>query len=314
MRQKQDSGKYILENNLRTWSELKRERLAAAAATAKDKTSPAPLTIPTASSEKEREKEKKIASSLVDAAQTIPGSPIPVRKKWGGCPNGCDHGKHHYHKKTENSMHAMGTSNGKAASPITQHLESLPMRRPPSRRWQSSSEEDEDDPRGRVGPPAPVDVKSSLDAIVTSSAVIPSTLPVDDRIRPRATIPLKNDLLLVKSAGRDFGGSASGNTSQAGSDPEFSPAEEKIKKNRPSRKKGVASFSGTAASRLKGGREESGMGRGAMADALGDQSDVDSGRGSEAELDVDSIEVAEVDVDIMDEREKEERSVRGQVY
>jgi hypothetical protein len=32
MRKKEDSGKYILENNLRTWSELKRERLAAAAA------------------------------------------------------------------------------------------------------------------------------------------------------------------------------------------------------------------------------------------------------------------------------------------
>jgi hypothetical protein len=27
MRKKEDSGKYILENNLRTWSELKRERL-----------------------------------------------------------------------------------------------------------------------------------------------------------------------------------------------------------------------------------------------------------------------------------------------
>ncbi len=54
------SGKYSLQNQLRTWSALKRERAAA-----QDK-----------------------AQSLVQ-----PESPIPVRKRWGGCPNGCEHGK-----------------------------------------------------------------------------------------------------------------------------------------------------------------------------------------------------------------------------
>lgn len=54
------SGKYSLQNQLRTWSALKRERAAAQ-----------------------------------DKAQLLvrPESPIPVRKRWGGCPNGCEHGK-----------------------------------------------------------------------------------------------------------------------------------------------------------------------------------------------------------------------------
>lgn len=37
MRKSQDSGKYILENKLRTWSELKKERAAAQAIKDKDK-------------------------------------------------------------------------------------------------------------------------------------------------------------------------------------------------------------------------------------------------------------------------------------
>lgn len=84
MRQKEDSGKYILENNLRTWSELKRERLAAAAAKTGTLLAPATLITSTSSSslsEKDVEKEAKngIATRVVGAA-----SPIPFRKKWGG--------------------------------------------------------------------------------------------------------------------------------------------------------------------------------------------------------------------------------------
>jgi hypothetical protein len=297
MRQKEDSGKYILENNLRTWSELKRERLAAAAT--KEKSTPSSPVVPSNISEKDKEKEKKLVGGG-EVSQATAGIPIPVRKKWGGCPNGCDHGKHHYHKKGDNSMHAMALNNGKAPSPTTQHLESLPFRRPAARRWQSSSEEDEDDPRGRVGPPA-VDIQRSLDEIVSSPDGTPSFISLEDRLRSRMKSP-RNDLLLVKTAGRDFGGSASGNTSQAGSDTEFSPAEETLKKIRGSKKKLVGGNS-VGLSRPKGAREESGMGRGTMADALGDQSDIDSG-GSEAEL----------DVEVLDEKEKEERSVRGSVY
>src|SRR5947208_6543727 len=60
MRQKEDSGKYILGNQLRTWSDLKREREA-----------------------ERRGKEKNISLEKVpESASTL----VPKRRKWGGCP------------------------------------------------------------------------------------------------------------------------------------------------------------------------------------------------------------------------------------
>ena len=56
MKKNLDSGKYILENQLRTWSELKRQR--------------------------------DLLSSKAREEQHV-----PVRKKWGGCPDGCNHGR-----------------------------------------------------------------------------------------------------------------------------------------------------------------------------------------------------------------------------
>ncbi|KAG2412349.1 hypothetical protein HFD88_009906 [Aspergillus terreus] len=62
-----DNGKYVLQNQLRTWSELRREK---ALETQRDRTakglSPLPLT----------------------PSDTTP----PIRRKWGGCPDGCNHG------------------------------------------------------------------------------------------------------------------------------------------------------------------------------------------------------------------------------
>ena len=56
---------------------------------------------------------------------------------------------------------------------------------------------------------------------------------------------------------------------------------------------------------VKKQREVSGMGRGAMADALGDQSDVGSDAGSEAEPELMS--------DLI-EQEKEDKGIKGSVY
>ncbi|EHL01315.1 putative phosphoglycerate mutase DET1 [Glarea lozoyensis 74030] len=295
MRKKEDSGKYILENNLRTWSELKRERIAAAATKEKSGSS-------THLSEKDKEKEKK----LLDAAAGT-SSPIPVRKKWGGCPNGCDHGKHYY--KKENSMHAMQL-NGKplnhsspGTSPIAGPGESLASRRPAARRWQSSSEE-EDDPRGRLGPPA-VDVQRSLDEVISSPDGTPSFITVDGRLRNHIhSPPLNKDTLLVRG-GRDFGGSASGNTSQAGSDTEFS-AEEDARKR-------LANGRGFAHLKSEK-REQSGMRKSAMADALGDQIDVGSDAGSEAEPENEASAELEESLVKLEKEEKRDKSLRGSVY
>jgi hypothetical protein len=310
MRKKEDSGKYILENNLRTWSELKRERLAAAKEKEKGN--------PSKSSElsgKDKEKEKKLASISTggDTVASGTSSPVPVRKKWGGCPNGCDHGKNSF--KKENSMHAMQL-NGKpvssppTTSPVAGPGENLVMRRPGPRRWQSSSEEDEEDSRGRLSPSFTVDVKKGLDE---ASSRTPGFISIESSRKSPTGDGNGNGLahlsLPLKAAGRDFGGSASGNTSQAGSDAESS-AEEEAKKRLAKGKKSVGIESlmrrgglghGNVGANGKG-REESGMGRGAMADALGDQSDVGSDGGSEAELE--DLRAAE----------REDKSIRGSVY
>ncbi|CCD46621.1 hypothetical protein ACHAPC_004275 [Botrytis cinerea] len=297
MRKSNDSGKYILENQLRTWSQLKQERLAIAAAT---KTlSSTPENGQTSGKDKEKE------SRLLGAGRSPAGSssPIPTHKRWGGCPNGCDHGKHYY--KKENSMHAMQL-NGRPialASASSTHIETIAARRPAARRWQSSSDEDEDDPRGKSGPPE-LDVQKSLEETVSSPDGTPSFISIEDRLGSRIRSP--NDLLGIRHAGRDGGGSASG----ANSDAEFS-AEEDVRKRLA---KGRNRNNGLGISVLsqKLTREESdGMGKGVKADALGDQSDDgdDDAGGQSDEGGEPSPKLLEIQqAEILD------KSIRGSVY
>ncbi|KAF3386784.1 Broad-range acid phosphatase DET1 [Penicillium rolfsii] len=57
-----DNGKYILQNKLRTWSDLRKER------------------------EREREANGQPPTPPTSSVH------IPIRRKWGGCPDGCTHG------------------------------------------------------------------------------------------------------------------------------------------------------------------------------------------------------------------------------
>lgn len=284
MRKSIDSGKYILENKLRTWSELKRERALALKEKEREKsTTPSQITTSNPVSDKDKEKEKRLESAQISPA-------IPTRKRWGGCPNGCDHGQHSFRK--ENSMHAMQL-NGKPAahSTLTPSPLAAPTAEPTPRRsprWQSSSEEDSDDPRGRIAPPGALDVHKAREATISSPNGTPSFISVEDRIRHR--VRHSGDGFLL-SVGRDFGGSASGHTSVAGSE-----TEEEDSSGRAAAVK-VRSLKRVLGS---GKREESGMGRGALADALGDQSDVGSDAGSE--------------FDDLESAEKEDKGLRGSVY
>ncbi|PGH01242.1 hypothetical protein AJ79_07974 [Helicocarpus griseus UAMH5409] len=69
MRQREDNGKYLLQNKLRTWSELKQDR------------------------EREKARERASVSDAGALAAVTPGVDelIPIRRQWGGCPNGCNH-------------------------------------------------------------------------------------------------------------------------------------------------------------------------------------------------------------------------------
>ncbi|KAJ5167862.1 uncharacterized protein N7482_003456 [Penicillium canariense] len=61
-----DNGKYTLQNKLRTWSELTKER--------------------------ELERERERATSDHGVTSIVPSDHTPIRRKWGGCPDGCTHG------------------------------------------------------------------------------------------------------------------------------------------------------------------------------------------------------------------------------
>ncbi|PWY87869.1 phosphoglycerate mutase-like protein [Aspergillus sclerotioniger CBS 115572] len=62
-----DNGKYVLQNQLRTWSDLRKEK------------------------EQERQQERAV-KGLGPAHPAPPETSVPIRRKWGGCPDGCDHG------------------------------------------------------------------------------------------------------------------------------------------------------------------------------------------------------------------------------
>ncbi|KAL1901457.1 hypothetical protein Sste5346_001862 [Sporothrix stenoceras] len=95
MRKQGDSGKYKLESKLRTWSELRRERAALLKQkeeleAAKDKT--------TDKTDKTLEKGDKDSAKLEKAASGLSSSSpssstLVPQRRWGGCPNGCNHDK-----------------------------------------------------------------------------------------------------------------------------------------------------------------------------------------------------------------------------
>ncbi|KAJ5239837.1 Histidine phosphatase superfamily clade-1 [Penicillium chermesinum] len=62
-----DNGKYTLQNKLRTWSDLRKER----------------------DLERNIEKESKELSPVSSTPAT---EHVPIRRRWGGCPDGCNHG------------------------------------------------------------------------------------------------------------------------------------------------------------------------------------------------------------------------------
>ncbi|KAF4339560.1 hypothetical protein FBEOM_6510 [Fusarium beomiforme] len=80
---KQENNKYLLENKLRTWSDLRRER--------KDK----------------EDKDKDKDNSKLTRTKTF-----VVTRRWGGCPNGCDHSRHYAKREDLEMMRKRDHENG----------------------------------------------------------------------------------------------------------------------------------------------------------------------------------------------------------
>ncbi|CAK3733903.1 Hypothetical predicted protein [Lecanosticta acicola] len=75
MTKNEETGKYRLENNLRTWSELKRQR-------------------------QEKAKDLQRRNTLSSFLKKSDDSPTLPPRKWGGCTDGCSHGNDRYPRRT----------------------------------------------------------------------------------------------------------------------------------------------------------------------------------------------------------------------
>ena len=322
MRKQPDNGKYILENKLRTWSELRRER---AALLAKE--------------EKENGGKSKDASKL-ERQNSIPVAP----RKWGGCPEGCNHGKgfkirrdllelrqhdeqhanHHFKHPTANGhSHLHGHGHGHGHSTIASRRAAGKQLMP------NTSDEESDDPRGRVLEVPPIDVvKARDDGTISSPDGTPYLINIADRLRGAPKTPLPKSTYL--HVGRDGGGTYSGHASEE----EISDmSEDDARRRLASRAERVKTGERHASSPLTNGsgssssgssiKDSAGNGNGntnggggkhpsiriAQANRLGDASPNEDGSedgGDEA----DPVPKRED----LDKAEAEDRSVRGSVY
>ena len=210
-----DNQKYVLQNQLRTWSELKRERANSKAAE--------------------------------------PQSPIPVRKRWGGCQDG-DRGDDFARRQRARRQNTaeLFEDDEFSAKKIEEAIKKSSVR-------PSAAQGEGEYPRGREDAPKTQEGDRSKTDAANVRTVPPGA-------RKRIMSPNRLEIL---RGGRDGGGSRSGATSPSRSGSEDSDAEAKQRmRSLPIRT--------SMAMALK--REFDGNGsvkERARADALGDQSDVE---------------------------------------
>ncbi|KAJ5648294.1 hypothetical protein N7490_004666 [Penicillium lividum] len=223
MTHNENNGKYILQNKLRTWSDLRKERDA----------------------EKKRERE------ALGLSPTIPAltEHVPIRRKWGGCPDGCTHGLSADIKKSVDTMRHESSSNRgnaepKSATSASSKDTDQAYKFPKGESIQDASDPDYDNANESSGSdhaqsnPRPEaeaeeakryrtgDSNADARANTTSRLVSPvlqgGYRDTNDHLHPPAvsssTACLKMALLHLK--GRDGGGSMSGANSLAPSDDE----------------------------------------------------------------------------------------------
>lgn len=250
MRKNEDTGKYLLENKLRTWSELRQGR-----------------------KELGEENGNGTSATRLSRSKTF----ISLRR-WGGCPNGCNHRREYKRREDLEMLRLRDEANGDA--PLT-----LVTRR-----------------KQRTEAVVPhIDVaRTDVDDALSSPDGTPSFISAEDRLRS-----LRSPFMHI---GRDGGGTYSGHASLTGSDDESSDesrkGEERIEAVLPGEEPGGA---------RKGAKYigESGMGRGAKAHRLGDCSFDNSDEGSREGSPRGS---PKAEIARLRRVEEEEKSVRGSVY
>ncbi|KAK8086924.1 Bcd.t1.c1 [Apiospora phragmitis] len=293
MKKQKDSGKYILENKLRTWSELRRER---AALKAKED----------AERESVREDGPMSAKDVIKAAEVQASSPA-VQRRWGGCPEGCSHGQHFKIRRdlaelrlVDEKSAAQTSATPASSNGINGLRSTIASRRTNSIRRPNNSDDDSDDPRGLIAPS--IDVTRAREDIVSSPDGTPSFITVEDRLRYALKSPtnktISNKPINLLHLGRDFGGTHSG----ANSDAEMSEddARKRLADRAARVKEGKETLNGTNGISKA---EKTSNGTGRHANRLGDAPTpaTSSDHGSE-----DGGDEREKDDDAADQREKDE--------
>ncbi|KAK2589613.1 hypothetical protein QQS21_012707 [Conoideocrella luteorostrata] len=191
---KQETEKFVLETKLRTWSELRRERALAN----KDKDVP----------EKDESKIERNRAFV-------------VTRRWGGCPNGCNHTNHY---KKRHDLEALRQKDNERSGYDSNGITTIASRRHRHKSMASVGDGDDEheldgDHRQRQQQAVVPAIQESkldhkLDEVLSSPDSTPSFITAEDRVRS-----VKSPHLHV---GRDFGGTYSGHTSAAGSDSDAS--------------------------------------------------------------------------------------------
>lgn len=294
MRQ-QENGKYLLQNKLRTWSDLRREKAL------KDK-----------DREKEKDKDKNKEFKL-DRTKTF----ISTRR-WGGCPNGCNHKSHYKRRDDLEFLRQKDLANGTTmVTTTTTTTKTVPRAKRPPR---NSSDEDELDGED-------ADSEGTFDIGHASPGAQVVRRTVEETVHRRNSSGGSGPVILMPAhlhVGRDFGGTYSGHASTAGSDTEASEDDANRhvhghgKRQSGSSLVNAAMVNGALAEMQKmqldgsgGGGGEATGGAATCLNRLGDAPlCAKKGPGAADE----KGEGGEEEEEDLDKAEKEDRSIRGSVY
>lgn len=258
---KQESGKYVLQNKLRTWSELRRERaLLADKEKGENKSEKGGDGLKPNGTSKDSSKLDKASSSTSSSHNPSAPAVIEMRRRWGGCPNGCEHDKNFKIRqnladlvKSDSSTSNVAAADGgsgndkSGGSSLMIHpnpsfcgsaeVKSLASRRNPAGKRFQAQNADAEEPE-EAGPQ--IDVTKAREDAVSSPDGTPSFISVEDRLRGHLKSPghdtaddgddehhhhrhhHHHHLLHV---GRDGGGTYSGHNSVAASDADSSEDE-----------------------------------------------------------------------------------------
>ncbi|UNI19971.1 hypothetical protein JDV02_006113 [Purpureocillium takamizusanense] len=313
---KQENGKYLLETKLRTWSELRRER---ALTLAKDGAGSGTVSSSNSNSNGNGNGAAK------DETKLERNKTFVVTRRWGGCPDGCNHTSHYKKRhdlealRQKDIEHSAQASNGSSSNNAGLTIAS---RRQQHRHQQLISSDDGDDEQSDYRPAPTVEVIATLtpDAPLSSPDGTPSFITAEDRVRA-----LKSPHLHV---GRDFGGTYSGHASLAGSDSDASEDEAQEQQRhrlaainarfRPPAPNGAGAGNrscGTRADGRAGGENGSDKGSrvGEFVNRLGDAPAGTDDARHRADA-PGPASAHDSGMEDLDRAEKEDRSIRGSVY